>query len=923
MIKHKAEKPSHRFYADNFSLVTDLESIDTTGEDVYFCTASLTGRRRLGELVHSLKAFRLDADVKPGAYASQAEAARAVASVLASLGLLPTWVNSGNGLHCYIVLDEAIPPAVWLPAATVLSEHCRSAGLALDHAVTTDLVRILRYPGTFNRKAEPKPVELWGEIRLNETKAVLAALAGAARSTLSPPPAGLSRPTRPAGGFLGDMHGAAPPASAALAAQHCRQLADMRDNRQARSGCWYPLIGVLAWCEDGDALAQEWSSAHETYTEAETSEKLDRVRAKTTGGTTCATLEKHWPQGCEGCLHKGRITSPVQLGRAAATGQAAGAPSGQAGEPPSDIPKAPWPFKTDGRGVYYLESEGEDAKIAHIYTRPLFLARMTKSELGNGLGSVFRHKATKGWEEFQIPNHVLVSREARGAFARFIPAFPESNWRAMAVYISSAQNHLEPQGYISLYDQFGFKPAGFSNPDLITSFVLGETEYLADGSQRLAALNENLRNRAALMQTRGTREAWVKAAHKFVAPGMEPHMLTIMLALAAPLICLTGGDGAVLCHGYSPETATGKTFAAFVALSMWGSEQAFTVVSSDTENARNRFVSQAGNLPIYWDEFTLQDPDIAERIVMDFTLGREKRRSQRDGSLMQIENTWNNLILTSGNRSLRDMLGLAKSGSDDAAAARVFEYAVTPSIYSQSEMLAVVRECRQNCGHIGREFIAAVVQKLSFVQAALDARIKEYQALPGFGPECRYQVRTLAALDITMRIAQGLNFFQFTPDRYMQFAIGQVNEAAAERLSLKANTNPLGRFLAENQDKILVVPEKWQNRDRFYQVPILLPRGKLYARIERDSNRIYIDKSFFDSWLLEKKFDKRSVLHKFKIDKVLQGEKMMTLSAGVRELQVAFARVYIFDGLNPVVAGVVEGNIVAMMPPEPKLKVAK
>jgi hypothetical protein len=79
---------------------------------------------------------------------------------------------------------------------------------------------------------------------------------------------------------------------------------------------WYHLLGVLAYCDvDGDALAQQWSAEHKNYTPKETAEKLARQRKETSGPTTCATLERLHPPGCQGCPYQGTVTTPVQLGR--------------------------------------------------------------------------------------------------------------------------------------------------------------------------------------------------------------------------------------------------------------------------------------------------------------------------------------------------------------------------------------------------------------------------------------------------------------------------------------------------------------------------------------------------------------------------------------------------------------------------------
>lgn len=106
------------------------------------------------------------------------------------------------------------------------------------------------------------------------------------------------------------------PSSAALVANHCRQLKTFRDLRGGvLEPVWYAVGGVLAFCADGEALYQEWSSGYSGYNEAETADKLEQARARQTGPTTCAHFKKINAKGCEGCPYLGKITTPAQLGK--------------------------------------------------------------------------------------------------------------------------------------------------------------------------------------------------------------------------------------------------------------------------------------------------------------------------------------------------------------------------------------------------------------------------------------------------------------------------------------------------------------------------------------------------------------------------------------------------------------------------------
>jgi hypothetical protein len=104
-----------------------------------------------------LKSLFLDVDAKDyggGVRAAGADLGRWVKD---SGMLKPTTiVMSGGGLHVYWELERALTPDEWLPKAHRLIEATKRHGLKCDTAVTTDTARILRVPGTFNYKRDPR-----------------------------------------------------------------------------------------------------------------------------------------------------------------------------------------------------------------------------------------------------------------------------------------------------------------------------------------------------------------------------------------------------------------------------------------------------------------------------------------------------------------------------------------------------------------------------------------------------------------------------------------------------------------------------------------------------------------------------------------------------------------------------------------------
>jgi hypothetical protein len=77
---------------------------------------------------------------------------------------------------------------------------------------------------------------------------------------------------------------------------------------------WHLGLGVFAFIEgDGDQAAHEWSSDDDRYDENQTQQRLDRIRAITSGATTCARFHQENPKTCEACPHWQTINSPISF----------------------------------------------------------------------------------------------------------------------------------------------------------------------------------------------------------------------------------------------------------------------------------------------------------------------------------------------------------------------------------------------------------------------------------------------------------------------------------------------------------------------------------------------------------------------------------------------------------------------------------
>jgi hypothetical protein len=163
-----------RSVAEFQRLVSWVLARPNTG-DIYYCLSlqSMTGLSKRGSVIAArslqnvlaLKALWLDIDVKepPRGYAAVQEAWAALKDFYTGVGLPrpSALIASGGGLHVYWISKTPLALDQWRPLAIGLKNAALKHGLRCDACCTVDAARILRVPGTWNCKIEPKrPVQL-------------------------------------------------------------------------------------------------------------------------------------------------------------------------------------------------------------------------------------------------------------------------------------------------------------------------------------------------------------------------------------------------------------------------------------------------------------------------------------------------------------------------------------------------------------------------------------------------------------------------------------------------------------------------------------------------------------------------------------------------------------------------------------------
>ena len=176
-------------------------------------------------------------------------------------------------------------------------------GWAMDG--TADLCRLLRLPGTYNRKqAEPVLVryEVIGDGHRYNPSDFEDFLKVEADPELKAHVQGPA-PEQPTAEFLRVLAGCP-------WIRHCKD-----DAASLAEPEWYRMLSILGRCKDGIHLAHELSRPYPKYSETETTEKLKQAMGAA-GPATCAFIGGDLGCGryCAECNHRGKIASPVVLG---------------------------------------------------------------------------------------------------------------------------------------------------------------------------------------------------------------------------------------------------------------------------------------------------------------------------------------------------------------------------------------------------------------------------------------------------------------------------------------------------------------------------------------------------------------------------------------------------------------------------------
>lgn len=449
-------------------------------EDVYFSIGlqgeqPQKGRGKQDDVI-AIPGFWADIDVKGPNHAAAnlpptLEDAR---SILQAIPFKPTVVvYSGGGLQAYWLFREPLETKSQADRLTakqlsksfqaVLRNIAGRQGWAIDG--TADLCRLLRLPGTYNRKQTTpalityevvgdrqryNPSDFQEFVELEANPEIKAHVQGAAPDN----------PTADSRLVLGGCHWM----------RHCKD-----DAAKLPEPEWYRMLSILGRCKDARRIAHDLSKPYPRYNTAETEHKLQQAMGAA-GPTTCTFIETELGQEkyCKSCIHRGRIKSPIVLGIQKKTRPPANGPPA-AMEPPENANRRLPEIQITDRQLRDMTGEAVRALVDFNNPPCVFVhagraVRVTAEEEGryviaDATEGVIRNLLTQSADFYEVRRDGVRNCPPPMDVVKDLLAMPPVEWRFPTLLSVIASPSLREDG--SLIQVPGYDPASrlFYAPD--------------------------------------------------------------------------------------------------------------------------------------------------------------------------------------------------------------------------------------------------------------------------------------------------------------------------------------------------------------------------------------------------------------------------------------------------------------------------
>lgn len=878
--------------------IEELNSLTDTyvqeGYNAFFAVAKFdTNQNRTKENVRSLKAFWLDIDCGPSkakvnpdtgypeGYIDQKKGLSELRRFCKVTGMpKPIIVNSGRGLHVYWALEEEVTREQWEPVATRLRQVCLTQQLFVDGSVF-EVSRILRIPGTLNFKDDPPtPVSVLGEAPPVSFDTLKGILGVTEEAFVAPRP--VRKLTALGKSIMDNMESSFTKIMLRSGKKDngCQQLLSCYTGRgQLSEPRWWDALSIATFCADRDKAIHMLSDGHPDYTRAAVEKKIQGVK----GPHSCLEFEKNNPGGCEGCSFRGKIKSPISLGKEVTRASEEDniidvAPEG---EDPSlvTIPDFPSPFFRGKNGGIWITDGDEDPKL--VYENDLYVvSRMNDPHVGDVV-VLKAHMPRDGIKEFVIPNSKITERaELRRELAKQGVVTTENQFKLLSMFIVASIRYLQHKKKADIMRvQFGWA-------DNDTKFIVGNREITKDNvyTSPPSSITEEL---VPYMEPCGTIEKWAEVFNLYNRPGLEVQAFAALSGFGSTLLKFTGQKGAVinLIHSLS---GAGKTTVLRVANSICGDPDLLLGKPEDTAASRPIKLGILNNIVNTVDEMT----NISGEVVSDFLYGashgRGKDKAEASANKLRKNYvTWRSISLGSSNASFVQKLYSVKK-VPDGELMRLLEFHVAHTaqdIISTQEGLDVFdKQLSQNYGLAIVPFMQYVIGNLEEVKRTIDrVQNKIIKDLKLTQRERNWSATMAATFTAGLIVTKYLNLVELDMTRIYAKVVPLIRTMRKELTPpVSDGVAIISDYVYRNMDCILAIDSVGDIRSSAKPLPRMVPRRELKIRIEPDTKTMYLIVDFFKSDCVDLQTDYKELLKGLKSNGVLKGTENKRVSKGMK-----------------------------------------
>lgn len=955
--------PAHKVYTDLETMAEAVEGMaNSVSLSIYHACASYqkavieiedgekTKRKyRIPENWDRAKAFWVDLDCgeekfdKGAGYLTKKDAAKAIFAFADTVGWpRPMLVDSGNGIHAYWPLTTAIKAESWRKVANLLKACLAHAGVIADPTRTADFASILRPVGSNNRKnGDCKPVIAKSTCAPCEPKALANSLSQfAIANGVKQPKDTKPRQISTNADLNADLTAHLPQypdidVDANAVANKCQQVSQMRDTQgDVNYEHWRGVIGLLKHCIDGERLAEEWT-AERLNTGHDGDDWRTRYETWDAGPTTCEYFSKCNPDGCTGCEYKGKVKSPVVLGRVIPINEVkTETVLNDAGEEAEvDIPAIAYGYTWNNGLLARMLPDKDGIMQAHAFSKILFYpTSRIRTEDGTYRVGMRMHLPNKKVRDFEMSAEAMASQtDMLRALARY--ELMQSNHKDagshMAAYLRDQLETLKRKvEEVNTLTSFGWK-----HDD--TAFLLGDKLFLKDGTTRKVLVSGGAAKYAPaftrpktadvtkyaeavnFMYNREGREHWQYALVAGWGSILTPFCEELYKGL---LLALHGGD-----------SGKGKTTVSYAAMYAFGNAIDMSLNSKDgfTTNALWTVLATFNNLPVLLDELTNMDANVFSDVAYGVANGQEKVRLTSKGGSVGFATTmrWRLAPYVTGNRDFHGLLATTQANSQ-AEAVRLVQISVdryprTPLVdpdvnrddlsdedrtFLDSKEAALVSLCtdmmKANRGIAGEMMVQYVVTHMNEVADEVRKRVN---AMVAALPDNKYRFyRSHAACSLTMaRIAKDLGIIGFDLERLEQFTIELMQELAETVNTTNTVTaeDAFSRMMASLASRIVVTVEF---RDKRHKDGPETPRNRVIGEIagryvlgspsrKEFAGQLMISQKDVRDWCMKNRTDYNAMVDQLERDGALvKRSEKLTLTRGT-DMPTVQARCIVVD----------------------------